>query len=129
MFCECYEGRLGRGSSTWLIGFLVCGTGVRVLHFLGIPWVHVSSTFTWAGGWGEVTLGISSFPLPHAHKSIPQPSPLPGQMLQPEPEGELGPRADPLCVLRGGWGRPQQRGHGQGQRSSSSVLLYFHRTA
>lgn len=58
MFCECYEGRLGRGSSTWLIGFLVCGTGVRVLHFLGTPWVHVSSTFTWAGGAGRSHWGF-----------------------------------------------------------------------
>lgn len=54
MFCECHGGGLGRGSRTWLSGSLVCGSGVRVLRFLGTPWVHVSSTFTRRGvsHWG-----------------------------------------------------------------------------
>lgn len=49
-------------------------------------------------------------------------SPLPAQMLEPEPEGKLGPSADPLFAFCCAWGRPQQCGHGQGQRSSSSIL-------
>lgn len=61
-------------------------------------------------------------------------SPVPGtlspaQVLQPEPEGELGPTADPLGAVRGGRGGLQQRGHGQGPRPGFSALVQFQGTA
>lgn len=84
-----------------------------------------------------VTLRVPKSSCSSPHPSPPCPSafspvlgngPSPAQVLQPEPEGILGPSADPLFAFCGGGGRLQQRGHGQGQRSDFS-LLQFHGTA
>lgn len=86
-----------------------------VLCWLG---VHVNSTFTWWGHYTGLSEGSSSF-----LSSTVGPSPLPAQVLQPEPESKLGSGADPLFVLCCGWCRLQQCGHGHSHRSGSSILF------
>lgn len=134
MFCECHGDGLGRGCYTSLSRALVWGKRVHVPFFLCWPWVQVSCTFTrWGCSMEEFPERLFFLPFPHACKTRPfQPSAVelsspfslfPAQMLQPEPEGKLGSSADSLFALCHGWDHPQQGGHGQDQRSGSSILF------
>lgn len=90
------------------------------------PWVHLH--MVGVSHWGFPGAFVPPPPSPSQtiQPNAAEPSsllPLPAQMLQPEPEGKLGPSADPLFAFSCGWGCPQQRRHRQGQRSSSSIFL------